>query len=114
MASLDPDSEPRPEVIEEEEEEEEMQSPSTPNTPSVRSLGARSGGALGSAATSTSTSESGAAPTRQDLHRKLKLQAKHQQQVKERLVHMTEPLRDSFTEAKTRFDVTKTELWEVV
>ena len=89
-----PRPEPRPEVIEEEEEFTEIQSDVletsqltgtpiilTPQPP--RSPGAQGGG-VGGSPDSTSTSESGAVPTRLELQRQIKQQGKLQQQIKSR------------------------------
>ena len=90
-----PRSEPRPEVIEEEEEFIEIPSevpaqsitmgtpialtPQPSRSPSDR------GGGVGGSPDSTSTSESGAVPTRLELQRQIKQQGKLQQQTKSRL-----------------------------
>ena len=66
-----------------------MQSLSTPATPLVRSPSHRTGGVMGSPATSLDTSESCAVPTRLELQRQIKQQGKLQQQIKSPLVRAT-------------------------
>ena len=113
-----PRPEPRPEVIEEEEEEfAEVQSdapaqstamgaPSTPIPHALRSPGARGGGVMESSAESTSTFESGPAPTRLELQRQNKQQGKLQQQIKSRLARATLNIQASFEHIQANLDST--------
>ena len=91
-----------------------MQSPSTPVTPPGRNPGVLPGGVMGSHTTSPDTSESGAVPTRLELHRQIKQQGKLQQQIKSRLVRATLNIQGSLEAAQAKLDSNAAELWEAI
>ena len=109
-----PRSEPQPEVIEEEEEFTEIQSDVPDPSPltgtpialtpqPTRRPGAQVGG-VGGSPDSTSTSESGADPTRLELQRQIRQQGKLQQQIKSRLVRATLNMQESIDKTQAKLD----------
>ena len=91
-----------------------MQSPSTPVTSPGRNPGVLPGGVMGSHTTSPDTSESGAVPTRLELHRQIKQQGKLQQQIKSRLVRATLNIQGFLEAAQAKLDSNTAELWEAI